>query len=576
MNQNRADNFLRLIRRSRRGRLKIYLGYAAGVGKTYQMLLEGHRIKEDGNDLVVGLVETHGREDTEALLRGLEVIPRCKVTYRGIEIEEMDLDAILARHPSLVLVDELAHSNVPGRKNAKRYQDIEELLASGIHVISTLNIQHLESLYETVEKATSVKVRERIPDRIIAEADQIVNVDITIEDLRRRLKEGKVYTRERVETALGHFFRPSNLEQLRELTLRELAAQIDARRRDPLDDDVPASPDQVMVALSSRGPNSAALLRYASRLAGRLNRNWYAVYVQTAKESPSVIDAVTQRVLSNTLTLARQLGATVFTYKGEDVVKTILQFAREYRVGHIVIGSPGRRVPFLRRLRGETTIVERLVAEGRGLAVVVLDTLAAEEDEQSFDDAKCVENTQESVSQQSRDYTQENKALFGSLTTLVWQNSIDKEEAIRSLLNSLSSLGRDLKAQALNSLMEREKQGGTFVGEDVAIPHARMAAISYPLVAIGVCKSGIQDKDSGQTAKMMILLLSPIGSPEKHLEALGILSKLAGDDLLLKMLLTVQEPLTVRDIIQGWAIQAGNQRDKKRLKDESSSTGEAP
>ena len=572
MNQNRADNFLRLIRRSRRGRLKIYLGYAAGVGKTYQMLLEGHRIKEDGIDLVVGLVETHGREDTEALLRGLEVIPRCKVTYRGIEIEEMDLDAILARHPSLVLVDELAHSNVPGRKNAKRYQDIEELLASGIHVISTLNIQHLESLYETVEKATSVKVRERIPDRIIAEADQIVNVDITIEDLRRRLKEGKVYTRERVETALGHFFRPSNLEQLRELTLRELAAQIDARRRDPLDDDVPASPDQVMVALSSRGPNSAALLRYASRLAGRLNRNWYAVYVQTAKESPSVIDAVTQRVLSNTLTLARQLGATVFTYKGEDVVKTILQFAREYRVGHIVIGSPGRRVPFLRRLRGETTIVERLVAEGRGLAVVVLDTLAAEEDEQSFDDAKCVE----SVSQQSRDYTQENKALFGSLTTLVWQNSIDKEEAIRSLLNSLSSLGRDLKAQALNSLMEREKQGGTFVGEDVAIPHARMAAISYPLVAIGVCKSGIQDKDSGQTAKMMILLLSPIGSPEKHLEALGILSKLAGDDLLLKMLLTVQEPLTVRDIIQGWAIQAGNQRDKKRLKDESSSTGEAP
>lgn len=576
MNQNRADNFLRLIRRSRRGRLKIYLGYAAGVGKTYQMLLEGHRIKEDGIDLVVGLVETHGREDTEALLRGLEVIPRCKVTYRGIEIEEMDLDAILARHPSLVLVDELAHSNVPGRKNAKRYQDIEELLASGIHVISTLNIQHLESLYETVEKATSVKVRERIPDRIIAEADQIVNVDITIEDLRRRLKEGKVYTRERVETALGHFFRPSNLEQLRELTLRELAAQIDARRRDPLDDDVPASPDQVMVALSSRGPNSAALLRYASRLAGRLNRNWYAVYVQTAKESPSVIDAATQRVLSNTLTLARQLGATVFTYKGEDVVKTILQFAREYRVGHIVIGSPGRRVPFLRRLRGETTIVERLVAEGRGLAVVVLDTLAAEEDEQSFDDAKCVENTQESVSQQSRDYTQENKALFGSLTTLVWQNSIDKEEAIRSLLNSLSSLGRDLKAQALNSLMEREKQGGTFVGEDVAIPHARMAAISYPLVAIGVCKSGIQDKDSGQTAKMMILLLSPIGSPEKHLEALGILSKLAGDDLLLKMLLTVQEPLTVRDIIQGWAIQAGNQRDKKRLKDESSSTGEAP
>ena len=164
----------------------------------------------------------------------LELIPRRKITYRGIEIEEMDLDAILSRRPSVVLVDELAHTNVPGSKNAKRYQDVEEILSAGIHVISTLNIQHLESLYETVERATGVKVRERIPDRVVAEADQLVNVDITTEDLRRRLKEGKVYTTERIETALDHFFKPTNLEQLRELTLRELAAQIDSRRRDPL------------------------------------------------------------------------------------------------------------------------------------------------------------------------------------------------------------------------------------------------------------------------------------------------------------------------------------------------------
>jgi two-component system sensor histidine kinase KdpD len=373
---NRADNFLRLIRRSRRGRLKIYLGYAAGVGKTYQMLLEGHRIQEDGIDLAVGLVETHGRAETEILLRGLEVIPRRRVTYRGIEIEEMDLDAILSRRPGVVLVDELAHTNVPGSKNAKRYQDVEALLAAGIHVISTLNIQHLESLYETLERATAVKVRERIPDRVVAEADQLVNVDITVEDLRRRLKEGKVYTRERIETALEHFFRQTNLEQLRELTLRELAAQIDSRRRDPLAEELPSSPDQVMVALSSRGPNSEALLRYASRLAGRLNRNWYAVYVQTSRERPAVIDAATQRMLSNTLTLAQQLGATVFTYKGEDIVKTILQFAREYRVGHIVIGTPGKRVPFWRRLKGEVSLIERLINEGTGVTVVVLDTKA--------------------------------------------------------------------------------------------------------------------------------------------------------------------------------------------------------
>jgi two-component system sensor histidine kinase KdpD len=327
-------------------------------------------------DLAVGLVETHGRAETEALLTGLEVIPRRKVTYRGIEIEEMDLDAILSRRPGVVLVDELAHTNVPGSKNAKRYQDVEALLAAGIHVISTLNIQHLESLYETLERATAVKVRERIPDRVVAEADQLVNVDITVEDLRRRLKEGKVYTRERIETALEHFFRQTNLEQLRELTLRELAAQIDSRRRDPLAEELPSSPDQVMVALSSRGPNSEALLRYASRLAGRLNRNWYAVYVQTSRERPAVIDAATQRMLSNTLTLAQQLGATVFTYKGEDIVKTILQFAREYRVGHIVIGTPGKRVPFWRRLKGEVSLIERLINEGTGVTVVVLDTKA--------------------------------------------------------------------------------------------------------------------------------------------------------------------------------------------------------
>jgi len=171
---------------------------------------------------------------TECFLQGLEVIPRRRLVYRGIEIHEMDLDAIIARRPSVVLVDELAHTNVPGSRNAKRYQDVEEILAAGIHVMSTLNIQHLESLYNTVEQVTGVKVRERIPDRVVAEADQIVNVDITAEDLRRRLEEGKVYTTERIETALTHFFKPSNIEQLRELTLRELAAQIDSRRRAPL------------------------------------------------------------------------------------------------------------------------------------------------------------------------------------------------------------------------------------------------------------------------------------------------------------------------------------------------------
>ena len=193
MESNRADSFLRLIQQSQQGKLKIYVGYCAGVGKTWQMLQEARRLKDNGIDVVVGLVETHKRKETEALLSGLEVMARKSILYRGIEITEMDIDGIIQRRPSVVLVDELAHTNVPGSRNHKRYEDVEEILAAGIHVISTLNIQHIESLYETVEHATGVKVKERVPDRILGLADQLVNVDITTDDLRQRLSEGKVY-----------------------------------------------------------------------------------------------------------------------------------------------------------------------------------------------------------------------------------------------------------------------------------------------------------------------------------------------------------------------------------------------
>jgi|WetSurMetagenome_2_1015567.scaffolds.fasta_scaffold35440_3 two-component system, OmpR family, sensor histidine kinase KdpD len=380
MAEDKALSFLRLIRRSQRGKLKIYLGYGAGVGKTWQMLQEGHRLKKEGIDIVIGLVETHGRQETAELIEGLEVVPRTQVQYRGIVLEEMDLDAVLARRPEVALVDELAHTNVPGSRNAKRYQDVEDLLAAGIHVISTLNIQHLESLYDIVETRIGVKVHERIPDSVLAEADEIVNVDVAPEDLLHRLREGKIYARERINTALENFFRRTNLDQLRELTLREIASQIDIKRRHEPAEEHDIAPDQVMVCLSSRGPNAAALLRYGSRLAGRLNTNWYAVYVQTPREEPTAIDAVTQRQVSDTLTLAKQLGAQVFPFKGEDVVKTILHFAREYRVGHIVIGKPGP-LPAWKRLLGRKSLVEELALKARGVTIVVVDTESKPENE---------------------------------------------------------------------------------------------------------------------------------------------------------------------------------------------------
>lgn len=375
MSDDKALSFLQLIRRSQRGKLKIYLGYGPGVGKTWQMLLEGHRLRQEGIDVAVGLVETHGRTDTAKLADGLEIIPRKRVQYRGIALEEMDLDSVLARHPEVVLVDELAHTNVPGSENSKRYQDVQDLLAAGIHVITTMNIQHLESLYNTVEDLVGVKVHERLPDSVLAEADEIVNVDLAPEDLQQRLREGKIYPQERIRTALDNFFKRTNLDELRELSFRELASQLDLKRRTAQDDEYGTAPDQVMVCLSSRGPNSAALLRYGSRLAGRLNRNWYAVYVQTPREAPTAIDSTTQRYLSDTLTLANQLGAIVFTYKGEDIVETILHFAKEYRVGHIVIGRPGP-LSWGKRLLGLKTVVERLILTAHGPTIVVVDAKA--------------------------------------------------------------------------------------------------------------------------------------------------------------------------------------------------------
>lgn len=375
MSEDKALSFLQLIRRSQRGKLKIYLGYGPGVGKTWQMLLEGHRLRKEGVDVVVGLVETHGRAETAKLIDGLEVIPRKQVFYRGITLEEMDLEAVMTRRPEVALVDELAHTNVPGSENAKRYQDVQDLLAAGIHVITTMNIQHLESLYNTVEELVGVKVHERLPDSVLVDANEIVNVDLAPEDLQRRLREGKIYPQERIRIALDNFFKSTNLDELRELSFRELASQIDLKRRSAPEDEHGTAPDQVMVCLSSRGPNSAALLRAGSRLAGRLNRNWYAVYVQTPREAPTAIDAATQRYLSDTLTLANQLGAIVFTYKGEDVVDTILHFAKEYRVGHIVIGRPGQP-PLWKRLLGRKTVVERLILKASGLTVVVVDAKA--------------------------------------------------------------------------------------------------------------------------------------------------------------------------------------------------------
>jgi two-component system sensor histidine kinase KdpD len=331
-----------MIRQQQRGRLKIYLGFAAGVGKTYEMLQEGDRLRRQGVDVVIGIVETHGRAETAAQIGDLECVPRRKIEYRGVTLEEMDLDAILARRPNIVLVDELAHTNAPGSRNAKRYQDVEELLRSGVHVISTLNIQHLESLHDMVERATGVKVKERIPDYVLGMADQLVNVDVSAEDLRERLQAGKVYPLERIDAAMENFFTQVNLTRLRELAFEEIAQRLDRRRSQQEGEDSQTTLGRVMVCLSSLSPHAEQLLRKTSRLADRLNAPWYAVYIQTPTEEIHRIDAATQRQITNALTLTHQMGGTPMTFKGSDIVAAIATFAKEYGITHIVLGRSQR------------------------------------------------------------------------------------------------------------------------------------------------------------------------------------------------------------------------------------------
>jgi two-component system, OmpR family, sensor histidine kinase KdpD len=555
MSNDRANAFLRMIRHAQRGRLKVYLGYCPGVGKTYQMLQEGHRLKDDGIDVVIGLVETHGRTEIARLAEGLEVVPRRRQEYRGVPVEEMDVVAILARKPQVALIDELAHTNVPGSPNQKRYQDVQDILAAGIHVITTLNVQHLESLYDMVEKAVGVKVRERLPDSVLADADQIVDVDLSTEDLQKRLAEGKIYPRERIQTALSNFFRTSNLEKLRELTLRELASQIDSRRRETEEKESDITPDQIMVCLSSRGPNSDKLLRYSSRLAGKLNRNWYAVYVQTPSEEATVIDARTQRHLSDTLTLAKQLGALVFTYKGEDIVETILRFAKEYRVGHIIIGRPGTK-PFFKKFGKNKDIVGDLIKKAMGITVIVLDT--REEEPRAISAREEVPQTSPAASilSEPKPPSPELLVLHQLITpqrVIMWDQPAPREVILQKLMQTTAKSGRLGDPETLlKEVLKREEQGSTFFNEGVAFPHARIDGLTAPLVALGLTRRGVSDVLTEKPIEIVFLILSPAQNPDIQVKLLGLASRAAQNRQLLQDLNSSQTPEEALAAIKNW------------------------
>jgi two-component system sensor histidine kinase KdpD len=342
----------------RRGRLKVYLGGTPGAGKTYAMLNEAHQLVAHGHDVVVGYVETYNRPRTVELLAGLELVPRVKLPYRGTELEEMDLDAILRRNPEIVLVDELAHTNVPGLRNAKRWQDVEELRLAGISVITTVNVQHVESVKDLVEKVTGVVVRETVPDRELDGADEIQFIDITPEALRKRMRHGNVYAREKVETALANFFRPQNLAAMRQIGLR-LVADSMARSRHVL-----ASPEDVLVAVSG-GPSSEDLIRRGSRLARRLGGTCMVVTVQA--EATPLAHLMPYRVL------ATQLGASFAVLGGSDVAAAVIQAVRDSGAEHVVVGEMISS-SVMNRLR--PTVVDRIIEQLRDSDIHVVARLA--------------------------------------------------------------------------------------------------------------------------------------------------------------------------------------------------------
>jgi two-component system, OmpR family, sensor histidine kinase KdpD len=351
------ESFLDLEPQSRRGRLKIYIGPAAGVGKTYRMLEEAHELRSNGTDVVLGFIETHGRVETERKVGDLETVPRKKISYRGVELEEMDVDAILARRPEVAIVDELAHTNVPGSRHERRCQDVEDLLQAGINVIGALNIQHIDSLGALMKRVTGVEVRETVPDTFLARADQIVDVDVSVEALRERLREGKIYPLNQVEQALRNFFKPSNLAALREAALREVARGLTRQRRDAeaLKREGGRRPqvlEKIMVGLSPNPAESGGLLRKASRLAEQLSADWYAVHVETPAESVRKIGTRDFVTLLDNINLAGDLGAETVWLKSNDVVKAMLDYARDNGITRIIVGRTHQ--PWWKRvLRGD-------------------------------------------------------------------------------------------------------------------------------------------------------------------------------------------------------------------------------
>lgn len=342
MNESRksAEEFLHLINSSKRGKLKIYIGMSAGVGKTYRMLQEAHVLLQNGIDVKIGYVETHNRKETHDLLEGLPIIPRRKLFYKGKELEELDVPAIIVLRPEIVIIDELAHTNIEGSKNKKRWQDVFEILDAGINVISAVNIQHLESLNDEVKAVTGIEVAERIPDTVLASADEVVNIDLTADELILRLKEGKIYDQSKIPSALNNFFKNENILQLRELALKEVASQVTRKVETEVVTGKTLKKERFLACISSNETTAKNVIRKTARLASYYNSQWFLLYVQIPRESADRIALNKQRHLINNFRLATELGAEIIKIQSKNIAMTIMEQCEERNITTMCIGKP--------------------------------------------------------------------------------------------------------------------------------------------------------------------------------------------------------------------------------------------
>lgn len=335
-----VQHFLDMIKKSRRGKLKIYIGMSAGVGKSYRMLQEAHSLQKSGIDVKIGYIETHNRAETHALLEGLSIIPRRQLFYKGKELDELDVQAVINLRPEVVIIDELAHTNIEGSKNEKRWQDVLEILDAGINVISAINIQHIESLNDEVKLITGIEVRERIPDSVLVQADEVVNIDLTADELILRLKEGKIYKADKIESALQNFFKSEHILQLRELALKEVASQVERKVESEINKSIGIRHERFLACISSNDKTARTVIRKTARLANYYNSKWFVLYVQTPNESADRIALDKQRHLINNFKLATELHAEVIKIQSAAIAKTIIEQAEEKGITTICVGKP--------------------------------------------------------------------------------------------------------------------------------------------------------------------------------------------------------------------------------------------